>query len=274
MYSYYLESIKSRAKDSSIELSETLEKEIRLGLKRDLQAQKIPPNTPVPRRKNIIKYLCVVSKASGSPIHAFKSLLSPGSWTSSGGSFKLAEDCGYNITDILLEITSSREGKKACNYLEIGAGYAGFLSKDKTGKRAGIAELYDTHKDLIGDKLFLHFTNLSKWHDNLPEGIYEHPAFLGSTLLSLRKLEECPDYFDVIYSQCAAYFDYNYLKFIEQACNMLCPSDKGGLLIFNGKTELDRQAIEVAEREGTTLIYKEELGGMNGTFYVFKKNNV
>src|SRR3989338_409042 len=72
-------------------------REIDMGLYRDIQAQRLPPNVKVPSRKKPIEYVNTMYKNTGNLKTSLVSLFSPGSWTSSGGSFKLAEDADYNI---------------------------------------------------------------------------------------------------------------------------------------------------------------------------------
>src|SRR3989344_6186068 len=80
-----------------------LEREIALGVFRDIQAQRLPPNVRVPPRSRPLEYLTTVHDELGSWVHAIETYLTPGSWTSSGGSFKLAEDAGYDIPAFLIE---------------------------------------------------------------------------------------------------------------------------------------------------------------------------
>src|SRR3989344_1597331 len=82
---------------------EHLKKELYLGVCRDVQAQRLPPDVSVPSRKNPLGYLKAIYENTGSARLAFLSYLSPGAWTSSGGSFKLAEDAGISIPDFILE---------------------------------------------------------------------------------------------------------------------------------------------------------------------------
>ena len=76
-----------------------LRNQVQMGVIRDIQAQRMLPNVPVPSRRNVLKYLDTVHQNTGSLQLAVRSWLSSGSWTSSGGSFKLAEDAGYDLAE-------------------------------------------------------------------------------------------------------------------------------------------------------------------------------
>jgi len=246
------------------EATGSLEREIRLGIFRDQQARMLPPNIKVPSRKRFLRYFSTIYSHSGSITQAIKSLFKPGSWTSSGGSFKLASDIGLNFEEILEE-TSAEYG--SANFLEIGAGLGGF-HKCEQSNYSSIKSLYDNlclqkHLDVT-----FHFTNLTKWHNELPTRVIEHPGVLGSTVSILAM--QC-NRFDVVYSQCAVYFDPNIVSFIRQISELVRPSTKGGLVVFNAKT-IDADDIRTAaERALLETILSKDLGGMNGTLLVFRK---
>lgn len=246
------------------EATDSLEREVRLGMFRDQQAKMLPPNIKVPSRKRVLKYLSTIYSHSGSITLAIKSLFKPGSWTSSGGSFKLASDIGLNFEEILEE-TSEEYG--SASFLEIGAGLGGFHRSERSD-HGSIKSLYDklcVQKQL--DVTF-HFTNLTKWHNELPTKVFEYPGVLGSTVSILAP--RC-NRFDVVYSQCAVYFDPNIVSFIRQISELVRPSTKGGLVVFNAKTvDVERICI-AAERSFLESVLSKNLGGMNGTLLVFRK---
>ncbi len=207
-----------------------LERELLLGIKRDVQARILPPNVRVPPRKSIIDYIGTVYAHTGSLKTAINSWFNPGSWTSSGGSFKLAADNGFNFDEILYDVCTEFGSAK---FLEIGAGYAGFHSHDLSNSDS-IKKLYDSLRVDQGLDITFHFTNLTRWHRDLPDGVFEHPGVVGSTVSILSEI--CEE-IDVVYSQCAVYFDPNVVSFVEQIEKLMRHSRKGGLVIFNAKTE-------------------------------------
>ena len=150
-----------------------LEKEVLMSVKRDLQAKRIPPNARIPSRlQHPFGYVKKSHENGLRWFDAARSYFAPGSWTSSGGSFKLAEDAGYNIASILTAI--SRKNPRAV-FLEIGAGYAGF----KSGRLVGINKLVQVAGSELGNRIHIHFTNLTPWHANLPDGVTEHPGYVA-----------------------------------------------------------------------------------------------
>lgn len=255
--------------DIGIIVTDEHRNEIDMGVMRDIQARRLPPNTRVPRRKNILAYLMTVTKATGSISTAIRCLLSPGSWTSSGGTHTLAEQNGKPIDALMTDIHDA-EGE--ANFLEVGGGYAGLHGRGKEGYEAkGVGKLVEHFRDALGSAVNIHFTNLSRWHKDLPKGVNEHAGFIGSTIGRLAEKGVNPEEIDVIYSQCAAYFDMNIDIFIEQASRLLRKSEKGGYLIFNGKTEEHDKIMRTAEENGLRLENSKVIGGMNGTLYIFKK---
>ncbi len=239
-----------------------LKREIIMSIERDIQAQRLPPNIKVPSRKKPLAYLKVVHDNIGSWSLAIRSYLVSGSWTSSGGSFKLAEESGYDIAKLILDI-ESKNG--SATFLEIGAGYAGFRSKSPIG----IKKLVELYEPKLGKTIHIHFTNLTDWHSTLPKGVTEHAGF---TAQDIKFLSE--DGFkipvDVIYSQCAAYFEFEIGEFAVSSAEML---NKNGYLIFNAPHQKEEAIIARTEKKNIILEKRVEFGGENGNLYVFRKTD-
>ncbi len=254
-----------------INVTQHIEEEVDMAVHRDLQARRLPPNVKIPPRRQIFDYLKTMYQARGSVYDAIHSLMSPGGWTSSGGSFKLAEENGIQVDELIRQILE--ENGKA-GFLEIGAGYAGLYDREKEGyEPKGVGKIVSEFRDKLGGTLSVHLTNLTGWHEDLPEGIREHEGLIASTIETLTDEGVKEDDIDVVYSQCAAYFDANVDLFIEQAARFLKHSNAGGYLIFNGKTEEDEKITRAATASGLELKNKKVIGGMNGTLYIFKKLN-
>lgn len=253
----YLEMITSKIPRSDPERDE-LVRQAELGVKRDIQAQRLSPNIRVPPRRRPIKYLQTMRKQLGSWPRAARSFLSPGSWTSSGGSFKLAEDAGYDIPKIMDEM-HGRQGN--ATFLEIGAGYAGF----KSPAPVGISRLAKVVGGRLGKSVNIHFTNLTKWHDGLPLGITEHPGVLARDIAALGKQIGSAD---VIFSQVGAYFEPRLADFISGASHLLRVR---GYLMFNAPSSKHDEILRHAGARGLILEKMKEFGGHNGNFYVFRK---
>lgn len=252
-----------------IKVDATLASEVEMAVHRDIQARRLPPNLKIPSRKNIVAYFQTIYKATGSIASAIQSFFSPGSWTSSGGSFKLAEDNHFEIGDVLQRALDENGNAR---FLEVGGGYAGLYGREQEGYEAkGIGKLVERFHDQLGTTVDIHFTNLTAWHKDLPAGVKEHGGFVASTIQNLEREGVNPEEVDIIYSQCAAYFDMNIDVFIAQASRLLKKSENGGYLVFNGKTEEDQKILAAAEQNGLNLASKKEIGGMNGTLYIFKK---
>ena len=238
-------------------------REIDMGLYRDIQAQRLPPNVKVPSRKKPIEYVNTMYKNAGNLKTSLVSLFSPGSWTSSGGSFKLAEDADYNIIDLL----SDREQDNGrAVLLEIGAGYAGFMSQPPQG----IHKLCKEFGDKLGETVFAHFTNLSEWHQELPRGITEHAGYVARDIGHLVEEANLNDV-DIIYSQCAAYFEPFIEQFVESSSKLL---NNFGRLIFNAPKNKEKEIFETIRNKNLPLgfeINKELEGESNGDLYVFRK---
>jgi len=233
-----------------------LEKETEMGVYRDIQAQRLPPNVKIPSRKKPFSYVKTIYNNTNNLGLTFLSYLSPGSWTSSGGSFKLAEDNGYDITKIILDIEKEKGNAKL---LEIGAGYAGFKSKEEKG----IKKLANVAQDKLGNSVFAYFTNLTKWHNDLPKGVLEYP---GYTARDIKFLKDELGNVDLIYSQCAAYFEPKINEFVKGAELLL---NKCGLLIFNVDQYKEKEMLKNVDK----LVFENKffIGGSNGTLYIFKK---
>ena len=68
-----------------------------MGVNRDLQAKKMRPNVPVPSRRKVIPFLKMMHQETGSMLKAILAFGFDGPWTSSGGSFRLAREIGFDI---------------------------------------------------------------------------------------------------------------------------------------------------------------------------------
>ncbi|MBT4174530.1 hypothetical protein HOC80_02815 [archaeon] len=231
---------------------QNLNKEVEMAVMRDIQAQRLPPNVQVPSRRQVLQYLDIMQQNTGSLNLAIRSWLSSGSWTTSGGSFKLAEDAGWRLAEGI-----GQDYEKP-TVLEVGAGYAGFLTEK------GLAKMYQSLRD-SGEETDLHFTNLTEWFDeiDLPEGVTEHPGILARNVASLQ--DELGGV-DLVYSQCAAYFDDKIEEFVAGVYSML--NDRG-YLFFNAP---ESKAEAIMEAAGDmNLVEKVSLGGENGDFYGFRR---
>ncbi|MFH1173646.1 MAG: hypothetical protein V1725_00755 [archaeon] len=232
--------------------------EASLAILRDIQAQRLPPNVRVPSRKHVLNYLRTMYEATGDPFISALSLVQPGSWTSSGGSFKLAELAGYDIPEELMRV---QQEKGQARYLEIGAGYAGF----KFDEPKGVAAIAARAGYQLGKTIHADFTNVTKWHDSLPAGIHEHPGYFARDVSSL--FNALPPV-DIIYSQAAAYFEQMLESYLHGTFSNLNP---GGLLLFNAKPQKDDLVVWTAKQNGMQLEKKLELGQENGNVYALRK---
>ena len=237
-----------------------LEREVMTSVKRDLQAKRIAPNVRVPSRlRNPLGYIRTGHDQGLSWFNAARSYFAPGSWTSSGGSFKLAEDAGYDIVSIITQIAGKN---RTATFVEVGAGYAGF----KSDTAVGISKLVRSAGSSIGDKINIHFTNLTPWHNNLTQGVTEHPGYAARDIEHLK--QDGVNSADIIYSQCAAYFEPRLAQFVSGAAKLL---NTGGYLIFNGPVEKNMEILEAAKLNRLALEKKSDLGGNNGRLYIFRK---
>lgn len=239
---------------------------IKLAIKRDLQAQRLRPNVPVPPRRAVLSYLKTMRAETGSWKQALLSLLHSGSWTSSGGSFRLASVVDRDISE-LCEVALQRG--RGFKFLEIGAGWAGFATVDG-GQPDGIAALARRFADRLGVDVELHFTNLTRWHNKgaLPQGVVEHPYVTAAGLAAVEQQGIQPQSVDVIYSQAAAYFESNQANFILSAARLLKPN---GVLIYNHSEEDTDVVKYAAEVNGLYLEHRHKMGGMNGDVVILRK---
>lgn len=237
---------------------------LKMGVKRDVQARRLRPNVSVPARRQIIRYLQTMHRETGSWVLAVQSLLHAGSWTSSGGSFVLAQKLDY---DFEAEIRQRIDGGQVVRFLEIGGGWAGFAGSRRTDT-VDIAGLSDRFRKELGDRLFLHFTNLTQWHINLPAGVTEHPFVTGASLNILETQGCLPSSFDIIYSQAAVYFETDLGAFVAKASTLLKP---GGLLLFNVPEEATGELSENASGSGLSFVKSVTMGGMNGLVVAFER---
>ncbi|MBL8579866.1 MAG: hypothetical protein JNK47_21895 [Mesorhizobium sp.] len=239
-------------------------KVLKMGIKRDLQAQVLRPNVPVPPRRELLKYLGVMKRETGSLRKAIGSLFHDGAWTSSGGSFRLAEELGFDIVTEAERLIAANGGFR---YLEIGGAWAG-LKGDTTSQPRDIAGLARRFEDVLGRRVFLHFTNLTKWHSALPAGVMEHP-FVTAAGLSIVERQSVPrNSVDIIYSQAAAYFETDPSSFMNAAGSLL---RDGGLMIFNHQPQFTDEIARCAQKHGMSLLKSHVMGGMNGIVVAFGK---
>lgn len=237
---------------------------IKMGVKRDLQARRLRPNVPVPSRRNPVSYLKTMFRETGSIYETFVSFLHNGSWTSSGGSFRLAEQLGF---DLVREANHRLRTDGSLRYLEVGGGWAGLRTPASANPR-DIASLAKHFEHDLGQNVFLHFTNLTQWHAELPKGIVEHPHVTAAGLSVLDTQGILPGTVGILYSQAAAYFETDIKSFLAAASALLRPS---GLLIFNLRPEYVGSVSECARANGLAIRKWCDLGGMNGVIVAFEK---
>jgi len=237
---------------------------IRIGVKRDLQARRLRPNVPIPSRRNPIKYLNAVYRETGSIRDTFVSFLHDGAWTSSGGSFRLAEQIGF---DLLHEGDRRLRIDGALQYLEVGGGWAG-LKSPPSSKPRDIASLARHFENGLGQNVFFHFTNLTQWHAELPAGIVEHPYVTAAGLSVLDTQGLQAGTVDILYSQAAAYFETDVKSFLAAASALL---RNGGLLVFNLRPEFAGLVSDCARANGLAMRKWCNAGGMNGIIVAFEK---
>lgn len=229
-----------------------------MAIKRDLQAKRLRPNVPIPPRRNPIAFLKIMQQETGSITKALAALVHDGPWTSSGGSFRLAEQIGV---DIHAEAEKIHQRKNTFRFLEIGAAWAGFGGGYKTTSSANIASLADRFWQERGNSVFLHFTNLTPWHAALPDGVYEHPYVTAAGLATLERQGVQPGSVDILFSQAAAYFETDHVTFMRHACRLI---GDGGMMIFNHRPEIAGEMDHFARSSGLELTKRIHLGGMNG----------
>lgn len=248
------------------EAHETAWRSIRMGVKRDIQARRLRPNVPVPSRRNPFRYFTAVFRETRSVRDTFYSFLHDGAWTSSGGSFLLAEQLGF---DLLREAECRLQTQGALQYLEVGGGWAGMKSSASQKPRdvAGLARYFGP---TVGETVVFHFTNLTQWHSQLPRGINEHPyvTAAGLSVLDTKGIQNGS--IDILYSQAAAYFEVDVVSFLVAASTLL---RAGGLFIFNFRPEHAEIVSNVANSHGLLLRKWLDLGGMNGVVVAFEKQH-
>jgi hypothetical protein len=248
------------------EPGETAWRSIKMGIKRDLQARRLRPNVPVPSRRNPLRYLTAVFRETRSVRQTFNSFLHDGAWTSSGGSFLLAEQLGF---DLLHEAERRLRAEGTLQYLEVGGGWAGMKSPASPNPRdiAGLAQYFGP---AVGETAVFHFTNLTPWHSHLPKGIVEHPYVTAAGLSVLDTQGVQIGSIDILYSQAAAYFEVDVLSFLTAASSLLRP---GGLFIFNFRPNHADSVQNFASSHGLLLRKWRDLGGMNGVVAAFEKQH-
>ncbi|MAM39577.1 MAG: hypothetical protein CL949_13985 [Erythrobacter sp.] len=248
------------------EPGESTWRDIRKGVKRDLQARGLRPNVPVPSRRHIFAYFRTMWRETGSVTQTVQSYLHDGSWTSSGGSFLLAERLGYDLPAMIAE---SLDRGEEFRLLEVGGGWAGF--KNPPGDARDIAGLSRRFSADCGSRLHLHFTNLTPWHSELPQGVTEHSYLTGASLGNIQSQGCLPRTVDVIYSQAAVYFETDIAAFLANAWSLL---KNDGLLIFNYPEAAANSMRSEAAKLGLQLCDSLELGGMNGSVTAFRKQRL
>ncbi|CNI20644.1 Uncharacterised protein [Yersinia massiliensis] len=231
---------------------------LRMGINRDLQAQKLRPNVPVPLRRKAIPFLKLMHKETGSMLKAILAFGFDGPWTSSGGSFRLAREIGFDINHYAKNI---HHKNGSVTFLEIGAAWAGFHAEGGASHQSTISGLAESFRDNLGKSVFLHFTNLTPWHDALPTGVTEHPYVTAAGLGALEKKGLQAGEVNIIYSQAAAYFEQDFTAFLRSAARLL-KSD--GVLIFNHDPILASKMDDIAWEHGLHLVRRKQVGGMNG----------
>ncbi|MCA7014374.1 hypothetical protein LF934_17210 [Dickeya dadantii] len=229
-----------------------------MGINRDLQAKRLRPNVPVSSRRKILPFLKMMHKETGSMLKAVLAFGFDGPWTSSGGSFRLAREIGFDIGQYARNV-HHKNGKMI--FLEIGAAWAGFQTCNDINRESTVSGLATAFREYLGDSVFLHFTNLTPWHSNLPAGITEHPYVTAAGLGVLENRGINVGVVDVIYSQAAAYFEQDFSSFIRSAARLL---NEDGVMIFNHDPVISSELDEIAWECGLRLVRRKQMGGMNG----------
>lgn len=238
--------------------------QLNLAVARDIQARQLPPNVAVPSRRRALRFISTVYRATGSATLAVSALFRAGSWTSSGGSFRLADAVGVDVAAMVRDGIAGGE----FNLLEVGGAWAGFHPRQQPAETLSLAALAKMHGSVLGGRLNLHFTNLTQWHTGLPVGVTEHPYVTAAGLSSVATAGVEPATIDLIYSQAAAYFEPDIEAFIRSASALLRP---GGYLLFNYTTEAESEVSRAIATHGLECERSTLLGGMNGKVSLFAK---
>ena len=251
----------------SYDPSPNVRRGIAIGIKRDLQAKTLRPNVKVPSRRNLAAYLRTMYRETGSLRQTFASVLHPGSWTSSGGSFRLAEMVHFDLPSHCMRIARNQG---SLSMIEVGAGWAGFHPAKADDMIRDIAGLSNYFASERGIDVSLHFTNLTQWHDpsELPDNVIEHPYVTAASLSYLGQTCIAPGSVDVIYSQAAAYFEEDQEAFLSAAANLLKPE---GMLFYNHRSDLSDGISIIARNQQLSLEERIAVGGMNGDVSRFKR---
>ncbi len=238
-----------------------------MAIKRDLQAKRLRPNVPVPSRRNPVAFYRTMVRETGSVGQAIAAFAHDGAWTSSGGSFRLATTMGIDIYE---EAERFLELKQRFTFLEIGAAWAGFRTPISRHKCNDIASMSDVFADEMGQRVFLHFTNLTPWHEALPEGVYEHPYVTAAGLRLLERQGVARGSVDIIYSQAAVYFETDHASFMTSAGRLL---SEDGVLIFNHRPEIAAELDGLAAQMGLLPSKRMHLEGMNGDVVRYQRKH-
>ncbi len=78
---------------------------------------------------------------------------------------------------------------------------AGFRAEEATSHQATISGLAQSFREQLGESAFLHFTNLTPWHESLPKGVTEHPYVTAAGLCALENRGVQAGGVDIIYSR-------------------------------------------------------------------------
>lgn len=81
---------------------------------------KMRPNVPVPSRRKVIPFLKMMHQETGSMLKAILAFGFDGPWTSSGGSFRLAREIGFDIAHYAKTFTTKRESHLPGNWCRLG----------------------------------------------------------------------------------------------------------------------------------------------------------
>jgi hypothetical protein len=199
----------------------------------------------------------MMHKETGSMLKAILAFGFDGPWTSSGGSFRLAREIGFDIAHHAKNI---HHKNGTVTFLEIGAAWAGFRAEEATSHQAAISGLAQSFREQLGERIPA-FHQSHAMARIAAKGVTEHPYVTAAGLCVLEKQGVRAGEVDIIYSQAAAYFEQDYTAFLRSAARLL----KGdGVLIFNHDPVLASAMDEVAWEHGLRLVRRKQMGGMNG----------